>query len=191
MDGHGDLFKDELGLIKGVTVKIQVDSSKPPQFFKPRPVPYALRGRVEQELERLQRDRIIEPVQFSEWAAPVVPVMKQVEASEIDDLLSSLAGARVFTKLDLAHAYLQLALDEESKKLVTVSTHKGLFRYNRLPFGVASAPAIFQRVIEGILSGIHHVYAYMDDVLVANDTEAEHLSTLEEVLACLEQYGVR
>ncbi|KAL5509175.1 hypothetical protein EMCRGX_G004492 [Ephydatia muelleri] len=95
----------------------------------------------------------------------------------IDDLLSSLAGARVFTKLDLAHAYLQLALDEESKKLVTVSTHKGLFRNNRLPFGVASAPAIFQRVIEGILSGIHHVYAYMDDVLVANDTEAEHLST--------------
>eukprot|EP00731_Ephydatia_muelleri_P013136 Em0007g446a len=74
MDGHGDLFKDELGLIKGVTVKIQVDSSKPPRFFKPRPVPYALRGRVEQELERLQRDRIIEPVQFSEWAAPVILV---------------------------------------------------------------------------------------------------------------------
>ncbi|KAL5473647.1 hypothetical protein EMCRGX_G028155 [Ephydatia muelleri] len=213
MDGHEDLFKDELGLIKGVTVKIQVDSSKPPRFFKPRPVPYALRGRVEQELERLQRDRIIEPVHFSEWAAPVVPVMKQdgsiricgdykltvnsasdIESyplPRIDDLLSSLAGARVFTKLDLAHAYLQLALDEESKKLVTVSTHKGLFRYNRLPFGVASAPAIFQRVIEGILSGIHHVYAYMDDVLVANDTEAEHLSTLEEVLARLEQYGVR
>ena len=82
-------------------------------------------------------------------------------------------------------------LDEESKKLVTVSTDKGLLRYNRLPFGVASAPAIFQRVIEGILSGIHHVYVYMDDVLVANDTEAEHLSTLEEVLARLEQYGVR
>ena len=41
------------------------------------------------------------------------------------------------------------------------------------------------------MSGIHHVYAYMDDVLVANDTEAEHLSTLEEVLARLEQYGVR
>ncbi|KAL5500663.1 hypothetical protein EMCRGX_G012257 [Ephydatia muelleri] len=211
MDGHRDLFKDELGLIKGVTVKIQVDSSKPPRFFKPRPVPYALRGRVEQELERLQRDRIIAPVQFSEWAAPVVPVIKQdgsiricgdykltvnsasdIESyplPRIDDLLSSLAGARVFTKLDLAHAYLQLALDEELKKLVTVSTHKGLFRYNRLPFGVASAPAIFQRVIEGILSGIHHVYAYMDDVLVANDTKAEHLSTLEEVLARLEQYG--
>ena len=172
MDGHRDLFKDELGLIKGVTVKIHVDSSKPPRFFKPRPVPYALRGRVEQELERLQRGGIIEPVQFS-------------------DLLSSLAGARVFTKLDLAHAYLQLALDEESKKLVTVSTHKGLFQYNRLPFGVASAPAIFQRVIEGMLSGICHVNAYMDDVLVANDTEVEHLSTLEEVLARLEQYGVR
>ena len=44
MDGHRDLFKDELGLIKGVTVKIHVDSSKPPRFFKPRPVPYALWG---------------------------------------------------------------------------------------------------------------------------------------------------
>ena len=136
-----------------VTVKIHVDSSKPPRFFKPRPVPYALRRRVKQELERLQRDGIIEPVQFSEWAAPVVPVMKQdgriricgdykltvnsvsdIESyplPRIEDLLSSLAGARVFTKLDLAHAYLQLALDEESKKLVAVSTHQGLFRYNR------------------------------------------------------------
>ena len=114
MDGHRDLFKDELGLIKGVTVKIHVDSSKPPRFFKPQPVPYALRGRVEQELERLQRDGIIEPVQFSEWAAPVVPVMKQdgsiricgdykltvnsasdIESyplPRIDDLLSSCTG---------------------------------------------------------------------------------------------------
>ena len=66
-----------------------------------------------------------------------------------------------------------------------MSTHKGLFRYKLLPFGVASVPAIFQRVIEGILSGICHINVYVDDVLVANDTEVEHLSTLEEVQARL------
>ena len=61
----------------------------------------------------------------------------------IDDLFASLAGGMAFTKLDLAHAYQQILLDEGSKKFVVINTQKGLFRYNRLPFGVASAPAIF------------------------------------------------
>ena len=49
----------------------------------------------------------------------------------------------MFSKLNLSHAYLQLQLEEESKEFVTIVTHKGLFRYNRLPFGVAAAAAIF------------------------------------------------
>ena len=48
-------------------------------------------------------------------------------------------------KLDLRHAYSQLPLDEKSKEYVTINTHKGLFRYNRLPYSISSAPAIFQR----------------------------------------------
>ena len=63
---------------------------------------------------------------------------------KIEDIFASLSGGKTFTKLDLAHAYNQIELDDEAKHLATINTSKGLYRYNRLPFGVASAPAIFQ-----------------------------------------------
>ena len=87
--------------------------------------------------------------------------------------------------MDLAHAYLQLPLDDGSKDCTTINTH------NRLPFGVSSAPAIFQRTVENLLQGLPHVSAYLDDILVTGSTEEEHLSNLEEVLARLEQAGLR
>ena len=74
---YSELFNEELGLVKGLTVKLQVDVKVQPQFYKPRTVPYALRSRVEEELVRLEREGILEPVTHSEWAAPVVPLVKQ------------------------------------------------------------------------------------------------------------------
>ena len=59
-----------------------------------------------------------------------------------------MSGGKYFYKLDLANANLQIPVEEGSRKYLTINTHKGLFQYNRLPFGVASAPAIFQRAIE-------------------------------------------
>ena len=97
----------------------------------------------------------------------------------------------MFSKLDLAHAYQQIPIDEKSQKLVVINTHRGLFRYKRLPFGVASAPATFQRAIEGILRGIPHTFVYIDDILVTGGSENEHLNTLEEVLTRLETAGLR
>ena len=60
-----------------------------------------------------------------------------------DEIYARLAGGKLFTKLDMSNAYLQLPLDAESKKFTMINTHKGVFEYTRLPFGVASAPAIF------------------------------------------------
>ena len=76
-------------------------------------------------------------------------------------------------------------------KFVVINTQKGLFRYNRLPFGVASAPAIFQRTIESILRGIPHVCVYIDDILVTGKSQEEHLQTVDEVLSRLEAAGLR
>ena len=93
--------------------------------------------------------------------------------------------------MDLASAYLQIPLDEQSKEYTTINTHKGLYCYNRLPFGVASAPSIFQRTMENILQGINHVCVYLDDILVTGATEQEHLQNLDEVLSRLEAAGMR
>ena len=92
-----------------------------------------------------------------------------------------------FTKLDLSRAYQQLPLEEESKQFVVMNTTKGLFRYNRLPFGILSTPGIFQRVIENVLKGIPAVVAYIDDILLTGLTEEAHLQALEEVLKRLEK----
>ena len=82
----------------------------------------------------------------------------------IEDLLSLLQGGQEFTKLDVAHAYLQIPLAEASQKYVTINTHRGLFKYTRLPFGVSAAPAIFQRTMLTILQGIPGVAVYIIDI---------------------------
>ena len=110
---------------------------------------------------------------------------------KIDDMFTALTGGKVFTKLDLAHAYQQIPLGDASKKLVTINTQKGLFEYTRLPFGVSAAPAIFQRTMEGILRGIPQVCVYLDDILVTGRTEEEHLQRLDTVLQRLEKAGMR
>ena len=84
-----------------------------------------------------------------------------------------------------------MSLAEECRDLVVVNTHKGLYRYNRLPFGVASAPAIFQKVMDTILQGLPNVFCYLDDILITGATQTEHLSNLEQVLQRLLKYGVR
>ena len=162
----------------------------------------------------MTKEGIVEPVQFADWAAPIVPVLKSDKESlrlcgdykltvnqaakldqypipRVEDLFSALSGGKSFSKLDMSQAYQQIELDEESKQFVVVNTHKGLFRYNRLPFGVSSAPAIFQRVMESLLQGLSGVVVYLDDILVTGRTEEEHLSRLEEVLTRLEQAGLR
>ena len=160
--------------------------------------------KVEADLDRLEKQGVIKPVQFSDWTALIVPVIKRdgtvwihgdykltvnkagklevYPLPRIEDLLASLAGGKTFTKLDLSHAYLQVKLDEESKKCVTVNTHKGLFQCQRLLFGVASAPAIFQRLMESLLQGLPGVCIYLDDILVTGISDEEHLHKLSKVL---------
>ena len=77
LDNYPDVFTDELGTVKGITATIHVNPEATRQFHKARPLPFMLRKKVKQELERLQEQGVIEPVQLSDWAAPVVPVLKK------------------------------------------------------------------------------------------------------------------
>ena len=100
----------------------------------------------------------------------------------IDDLLVLLAGGKSFSKLDMAYAYLQVALKEGSNEFTTIYTHRGLYHYNRVPLGISSAPPIFQ-TIENVLRCIPRLCIYTDDILISGNTEDEHLCNLNEVLA--------
>ncbi|KAL7842144.1 hypothetical protein SRHO_G00238330 [Serrasalmus rhombeus] len=120
-----------------------------------------------------------------------VSKLEEYPLPRVDDLFATLAGGKSFTKLDMSHGYQQLLLDDESKEFVTINTHKGLFKFNRLVFGVASSPAIFQRTMDSLLQGIPHVACYLDDLLITGATEAEHLSNLEQVLQGLSEAGLR
>ena len=67
-----------------------------------------------------------------------------------------------------------------------INTHRGLFRYTRLPFGIALAPGIFQLVIESLLQGIRGVVVYLDDILITGKSDEAHLKALDEVLSRLD-----
>ena len=108
-----------------------------------------------------------------------------------EDLLATLGGGQKFTKLDMSQAYQQLQIDEESRKFTTINTHKGLYQYNRLPFGISSAPGIFQRAMENLLQGIPHVIVRIDDILVSGKDDTDHLNNLKAVLDKLSTAGLR
>lgn len=110
---------------------------------------------------------------------------------KIEDLFANLAGGKAFSKLDMSQAYQQIVLEERSQNFVVINTHQGLFRYKRLPFGIASAPGIFQRAMESLLTAIPGVTVYLDDVLITGETEEQHLSALEEVLKRMSKAGLR
>ena len=107
-----------------------------------------------------------------------------------EDLLATLGGSNKFTKLDMSQTYQQLELEKSSKKFTTINTHKGLYQYNRLPFGVSSAPGIFQRTMENLLQGIPHVVVRIDDILVSGKDEHNDLANLEKVLNGLSSAGL-
>ena len=210
---YSDVFTPGLGKLRDVKAHIHVTSDAVPIFHKPRPVPYALRDGINAELDRLQDTGIIERVTYSDWATPVVPITKtsgqvricgdfkvtvnrvskgnQYPIPKIADLYAQLAGGQTFTKFDMSDAYLQLELDDHSKELATINTHRGLYRYNRLPFGISAAPGIFQRTMDNLLGGIPHVVVYLDDILITGRTHEEHLHNLEAVLQRFSSAGLR
>ena len=213
-DKYSDLFKPELGCLKDFEVSLCVKPDAVPVYKRARSVPYQIRPLLDEELRRLEDTGVIKPIAFSDWASPIVSVIKsdgkslrvcadfketlnpacnmaQYPLPTPEDIFATLSKGQLYTKLDMSHAYHQLCLSEEAQKYMVINTHKGLFAYQRLQFGVHSAVGIFQRTMENVLKGIPSVAVFIDDILVSGASEEEHLRILERVLKRLQDAGLR
>ena len=210
---YDNIFAPGIGTFKGDPVTVQINQNANPRFCKPRPVPFALRDRVEKQLDHMVEQGILAPVGHSKWATPVVVSIKKdgsvrlcgdysvtvnpvvdVEAYPLptsQECFAAIAGGVKFSKVDLTDAYLQLKLDEPSQSIMTINTCKGLFKVLRLMYGFASASAIFQRFMEQLLKGIDGITVLQDDVLVSGRSNSEHDNRLHEVLKRISDADLR
>lgn len=156
---YSSVFGEDTGKVKDIQAKVTLKQNATPVFLKARPVPFSLLPKIDKEIERLVANGILEKVDRSEWATPVVPVQKangeirlcgdfKVTVNPnlivddhplptIDELFASMAGGDKFSKIDLRQAYLQLEVRPEDRDVLTVNTHRGLFRPTRLLYGIA------------------------------------------------------
>ena len=213
---HQAVFADGLGAMPpSLQAHLTLKPGAVPRRLAARPVPYALMPKVDEELDRWEKEGIARKVELAEessgWGTPLVPVPKPSGGVRLcasynltvnpqlvvkhpplptpEDMFANVRGS-VFSKLDLRHAYQQMQLDEISQAMTTVSTHRGDYVMKRLPFGIASAGALFHEAMDRVLQRQKGCKCYLND-LVFGENEQELLQRLDEVLSRLEKNGLR
>lgn len=180
------------------------EDAQPYSLSTARRVPIPLLDKVKEELARMERCGVIEAIDDpTDWCAGMVTVMKKSGAVRIctdfkklnlavkreryviptlEDLLRKLDGSAVFSKLDATSGFWQLPLDPATAQLTTFITPFGRYFYHRLPFGISSAPEIFQKTMETLLKDEKNVICYFDDIVVHSVNETEHEEDLKNVM---------
>jgi len=206
------VFKEDLGCYKYKEFGLSLKENFKPIFCKPRILPFALRDRVSREIDRLIEANLLISVETSDWGTPKVPVVKsdgsirlcgdykitlnkyleidKYPIPRIADLMTIFQGCARFCSVDLCQAYQQLPLNKESQKLTTITTHKGLFMFKCVPYGIASAPGFLQREMDKMFSGLPGVGCFYDDIVVAGKDDQELCIRLYGVLRKLSDAGL-
>ena len=205
---------DTIGLVKTEPVQIKLkEGVNPLCVTSARRVPFPLQEPVKQELERMQKEGVIREVtEPTEWCAPMVPVRKKdgnvricvdlkqlnkavcrehFQLPALEDIAPKLSESKYFSKLDAASGFWQIPLESDSQLLTTFMTPHGRFAFKRVPFGISSAPEIFQRKMTKLLEGLDGVEVIMDDILVHGRTIEEHDERLRKCIQRINEVGLR
>ena len=217
MEVFSDVFSGE-GKLEG-DLHLEIDPTVPPVQLPTRKVPIAIKGKLREELDRLEARNIITPVSVpTAWISATVITMKKngnirlcvdpkplnqalkrnhYPLPTIEDVLPNLSNARCFTVLDAKNGFWHVTLDEESSYATTFGTPWGRYRWLRMPFGISPAPEEFQRRLDQALMGLDGCKAIADDILVfgcgATDDDAirDHDKNLLGLLERCQEKGIK
>ncbi|UYV71739.1 hypothetical protein LAZ67_9000200, partial [Cordylochernes scorpioides] len=210
---HEHIFHG-LRTIKGYSHKVTLKDNYRPIAQICRCIPYAMVEAVNQELDKMLENGISEEVHHgSEWVSNIIIVPKRdseeiilcIDLREvnkailrerhpiptIDNMLHALKGAKVFAKLDAKKGFWQVDLDPQSRPLTTFITHRGCYRFCKVPFGLSSAPEAYQKGMDSILLDLKGVICYLDDVVVYAKDRQELEERLRKVLQRFDKVGIR
>ena len=207
----------DIGRTHLVKHDIDVGNAKP-IFQRQYRIPHAFKPLVKEQLQRLLSAGVISESN-SPWNSPMVVVRKKTDDGSlkirccldlrginkliklvpyamprITDIMDSLGNAKYISVLDMKDAYNAIELTERSKDITSFQIPAvGKFRYERLPFGIASAGFQFQQLVEMALdtSRSPWVYSYLDDVIVFSSTFEQHIEHLTDVFTKLHNAGIK
>jgi hypothetical protein len=203
VDEYNDVFQG-LGCVTNVEYDLKLNPTVAPVVTPPRKVPYAMKVKLKKSLEALVKDGVIEPVtEPTEWVHPIIIVEKATgklrlcldpfhlnkailrshyPMRTIEDIAASLDGAQIFSVLDASQAFYQIKVNEQSSKLLTFNTAFGRYKFLRMPFGISSAPEIWERVMGEVFEGIEGVEIIRDEIMIKGKTMEEHNRVLAAAL---------
>ena len=98
-----------------------------------------------------------------------------------EEIFANLNGRRIFSKLDLSEAYLKIPVEEKCTELLTINSHRGLYKINRLQYGIKFASTIFQKIIDTMLADLDFATAYLDDILIKSKNQEDQAKHITEV----------
>ena len=210
---YPNLFKSDIGRVPKACHKIILKPDAVPYVLNnPRAFPFKYADKLKEALEKMVQNDLIEQIDCSDWVHPLHVVGKKGNAIRIcndltklnphtvvekfvmptaEELIVKLAGAKVFTKLDIKSAYFHMPLHPESRHLTAFLTSHGLYQYKVLPMGLSSSGACWQRFMSQRVADLPGVCVYMDDILVFGKDSQDHAAKLQMVLERLNSLNIR
>ena len=202
---------DWLGSLKG-EYDIKVDPTVPPVQNARRKVPIESKAAIKEAIDYMVKQDILEPqIEPTPWVSsvtyPVKPtgevrpcldardlnkaiIWENMKPQTVEEIAHQLAGAVVFTKADALKAFLQVHLTEESSKLLVINTHKGQYRFKRMPFGAKMSQDVFQMKMDLIMERCPGVISIYDDIVVYGVSDEDHDANLINLLNVAQVEGL-